>query len=55
MKKDISKAPLWTIKRHIIEFYQIQAFTRKEAMENCCDPYEVRLLRETCIKYKNNA
>jgi hypothetical protein len=52
--KQEKESPYWRIKRYVLEVYQVQAPTRKEAMEKCCDPAEIHIIKETCVKEKDN-
>lgn len=42
----------YRVKRYIIEYFQVEAETRKEALENAENPYQIKVIRETCVKEK---
>ena len=41
---------LWMIKRWVLEEYEEEAETRKQALAKCDDPFRVTVTKTTCVK-----
>jgi len=44
----------WKIYRIVKEEYEVEADTREEALLNPIDPGQVSIIKETCVKVKDN-
>lgn len=43
----------WTVKRTVIELYQVEAPTRQQALSNVSDPYSVTVKSESAKLHKD--